>query len=127
MGPIFLFDVGVVILVIGTATSELNGVFPLSKMSEEVIIQEFGSVIAIEAQQGKGKSLFDLLDLFQYPCFSLSPDCSLFSPAGGDIDAVNRIGEHPGEGFTTMGDRIGFEEAWAGLIPLVGFNGDLFS
>ena len=26
-----------------------------------------------------------------------------------------------------MGDGIGLQESWLGLIPLVGFNGDLFS
>jgi len=26
-----------------------------------------------------------------------------------------------------MGDGIGFEESWVGLIPLVGIEGDLFS
>ncbi len=127
MGPVFLFDVSVVIFVIGAATGELNGVFPFGKMSQEVIIEEFGSIIAIEAQQGEGERFFDSLDLFEDSCFSLSPDRSLFTPAGGDIDAVNGIGEHPGEGFTAMGDGVGFEETGAGFVPLVGFNGDLLS
>jgi hypothetical protein len=26
-----------------------------------------------------------------------------------------------------MGDGIGFEEAWVGLVPLVGLDGDVFS
>jgi hypothetical protein len=127
VGPIFLFDVGIVIFVMGAATGELNGVCPFGKMSEEVIIQEFGSIIAIEPQQGEGKRFFDLLDLFEDPCFSLSPDRSLFSPVGGNIDAANRIGQHPEEGFTAMGDGVGFEETGTGFVPLVGFNGDLFS
>jgi hypothetical protein len=51
----------------------------------------------------------------------------LFGPAGGDIDAVDGIGEHTREGLTAMGDGIGFEEAGAGLVPLVGLDRDVFS
>jgi len=51
----------------------------------------------------------------------------LFGPAGGDIDAVDGIGEGAREGFSTMGDSIGFEKAGVGLIPLVGLDGDMFS
>ncbi len=93
MGPVLLFDVGVVIFVISPAAGKLNGVFSLGKMSEEVMIEGFGSVITIEAQQGEGKRFFDLLDLFENFRFSLSPDSSWFTPAGGDIDAADRISE----------------------------------
>ena len=48
-------------------------------------------------------------------------------PAGGDIDAVKGIGEHAREGLSAMGDGIGFEEAGAGLVPLVGLERDVFS
>ena len=51
----------------------------------------------------------------------------MFGPAGGDIDAVDGIGEHATEGFSAMGDGIGFKEAGAGLVPLVGLDRDVFS
>ena len=51
----------------------------------------------------------------------------MFGPAGGDIDAVEGIGKHAVEGFSAMGDGIGFEEAGVGLIPLVGLDGDMLS
>jgi hypothetical protein len=51
----------------------------------------------------------------------------LFGPAGSDIDAVDGIGEHAVEGFSAMGDGIGFEEAGVGLVPLVGLDRDVFS
>jgi hypothetical protein len=50
VGPVFLFDVGVIILVIGTASGELDGLFSLGKMFEEVVIEEFGSVVTVEAK-----------------------------------------------------------------------------
>ena len=91
------------------------------------MIEELGAIVAIEAEQGEGERFFDMFDLFQDVGFSFSPDGSLFGPAGGDIDAVNGIGEHAGEGFAAMGDGVGFEETGAGFVPLVGFDGDLFS
>ncbi len=99
----------------------------MGEMSEEVMIEELGAVIAIEAEQGEGERLFDVFDLFQDAGLSFPPDGSLFGPASGDVHAVDGIGDHSGYGFAAMGDGIGFEETGAGFIPLVGFNGDLFA
>ena len=68
-----------------------------------------------------------MFDLFEDVGFPFSPDGSLFRPAGGNINAVEGIGEHSGEGLAAMGDGVGFEEAWARFIPLVGFDGDMVS
>jgi hypothetical protein len=127
VGPVFLFYVSVIIFVVGSASGELDGLFSLGKMSEEVVIEELGSVVTIEAQQGERQGGFNIFELLQDICFSFSPDGSLFGPAGGDIDAVDGIGEHAPEGFSAMGDGIGFEEAGVGLVPLVGLDGDVFS
>jgi len=79
MGPVFLFDMGVIVLVIGSASGELDGAFSLGEVLEEVVVEEFRSVIAIEAKQGEGKRLFDMVDLFEDSGFPLSPDCPLFA------------------------------------------------
>ena len=99
----------------------------LVKCLEEVIIEELAAIVAIEAEQGERQRLFDLFDLFEGVGFSFSPDGPLFGPAGGNIDAINGIGEHSGEGFAAMGDGVGFEEAGVGFVPLVGFDRDLSS
>jgi hypothetical protein len=93
VGPVFLFYVSVIIFVIGTASGELDGLFSLSKMSEEVVIEELRSVVTIEAEQRERQGGFNIFDLLQDVRFSFSPDGSLFGPAGGDIDAVDGIGE----------------------------------
>jgi hypothetical protein len=54
MSPVFLFDMGVVIFVIGAAAGEVDGLFSLGEVSEEVVVEEFGAVIAVEAEEGKG-------------------------------------------------------------------------
>jgi len=125
--PVLLFDMGVIIFVVSTATGKIDGTFSSAKMSEEVIIEELATVVAIEAEQGEGQSLFDLFDLFEGTRFSFAPDSSLFGPAGGNIDAINGIGEHPVEGVAAMGDGVGFEKAWSGLVPLIGIDRDLSS
>jgi hypothetical protein len=64
VGPVFLFDVSVIIFVIGTASGELDGLFSLGKMFEEVVIEEFGAVVTIEAKQGEGQGGFNIFNLF---------------------------------------------------------------
>jgi hypothetical protein len=92
-----------------------------------VVIEKLAAIVAIKAKQGKGQSLFDLFDLFEGVRFSFAPDGPLFGPAGGSIDAINGIGEHTGEGVAAMGDGVGFEKAWSGFVPLIGFDRDLSS
>jgi hypothetical protein len=125
MGPVFLFDVGVIVFVIGSASGELDGAFSLGKVSEEMVIEELRSVIAVKPKQGKGQRFFDMVDLFQDAGFSLSPDCPLFTPARGDIDTVNGVGKHPRQGGATVGNRIGLQKPRARFIPLVGLYGDM--
>lgn len=92
-----------------------------------MVIEELTSIVTIKAKQGEGQNLFDLFDLFKGVGFPFSPDSPLFGPSGGDVDTVDGIGEHAGEGVTAMGDSVGFEEAGFGFIPLMGFDGDLSS
>jgi len=127
VGPVFLFDMGVVIFVVGSGASKLHGAFSLGEMFEEVIIEELAAIVTIEAAQGEGERFFDVFDLFEDVGFPFSPDSSLFRPAGGNVDTVNGIGEHSGQGLAAMGDGVGFEETGARFVPLVGFNGDMFS
>jgi len=118
---------GVVVFVVGSATGKVDGLFSLDKVSQEVVIKELGSVIRIEAEQGERQRQFDMLDLFEDAGFAFAPDGPLFGPPGGQIDAVNAVGKHPGQRFSTMGHGISFEKTGAGLIPLVGLDGDMFS
>jgi hypothetical protein len=47
MGPIFLFDVSVVILFVGAAAGELNGLLITEGL--EVVVDELTAVIGIDA------------------------------------------------------------------------------
>ena len=113
MSPVFLFNVGIVVFVISPASGELDGMFSFGKVPLEVIVEELASIIAIEAEDGKREHFFDVFYLFQDCCFTLSPDCALFSPAGGNIHEINGIDIYSGDGLAAMSNRIGFEKAWA--------------
>jgi len=125
VGPVFLFDMGVVLFVVGAAAGEVDGVFSLGEVAVEVVVKEFGAVIAVEAEEGKGQGFFDIFDLGQDAGFAFSPGGALFVPGGGDVEAVDGVGEHAGERIAAVGDGVSFEEAGAGFIPLVGLDGDL--
>lgn len=125
VGPVFLFDVGVVLFVVGAAAGEVDGFSPLGEVAVEVVVEELGAVVGVEAEERERERGFDMLDLLEDTGFPFAPYGSLFGPAGGDIDGVEGIGEHAGEGIAAVGDGIGFEEAGAGFIPLIGFDGDL--
>jgi len=127
VGPVFLFDVGVVIFVIGAGTGELDRVFSFGEVLKKGAIEKLGAIVGIEAQEGERERFFDILDLFQDTGFPFPPGSPLFGPCGGDVDGVNGIGEHAGERFPAMGDSVSFEKPWTGFIPLICQNGDLVS
>ncbi len=137
MGPVLLFHVGVIVFsvrdgsdfvgMVGSASGELDGFLSLVKVSHQVPIEKFRAVIAVKAKQGERQGVFDILDLSKDFFFSLTPDGSLFGPAGGDIDRIDGIGKLVEQAFSAVGDGIGFQKPWLGFIPLVGFNRDLFS
>lgn len=127
MSPVLLLHMGVIVFVVGPASGELNRVPSAGEMSQEVVIEKLRAVITIEAQQGKRKGLFNMVDLLKDPCLPFAPYGSLLAPPGSDIHAVNGIGEHTSWGGTAVGYGIGLEESGADLIPLSGLNGDVLS
>ena len=50
MGPVFLFDMGVIVFVVGSASGELDGLFSFGKVSLEVIIEELPAIVSIEPE-----------------------------------------------------------------------------
>ena len=127
MGPVFLFHMGVIILVIGSASGEADGAFSLGKVTKEMVVEKLRSVIAVKSEKTKGQRPLDMVDLFEDARFSLSPDRPLFAPAGRDIHTVKGVGEHPGQRLPAVGHVIGFKRTGTRLIPLVSIDGDMLS
>ena len=53
MAPVLLFDMGVVVFVVGPAPCEYHPSF--RKVSQEVMIQKLRAVVAVESEEGKGQ------------------------------------------------------------------------
>jgi hypothetical protein len=111
MRPVFLFDVGIVVFVIGSAAGKAYGLFTISEMAEQMIIEKLTAIVGIKAQKKKRKYFFDIFDLLQATFFSFASGSPLFSPSRGDIDEINGVGKHALKGIATMGDGVGFKKA----------------
>jgi len=110
MRPVFLFYMGIIVFVIGPAASEVDRLFTISKMAQQMIIEELTTIVGIKAQEGKREHFFYVFDLLQYAFLSLAPDGPLFSPSRGDIDEINGVGKHTQKGITAMSYRVCFQE-----------------
>src|SRR5512139_33748 len=88
MGPVLLFDMGVIVLMIGSASGKVHGFVSLVKVPHQMPIQELRAVIAVKPKQREREGVFDILDLRKDFCFPFTPDRSLFCPAGSNIDGV---------------------------------------
>ena len=81
MGPVFLFYMGVIVLVIGSTSGKLHGLISLVKVLHQMPIQELRAVIAVKPKQRERQGVFDILDLPEDFSFAFAPDRSLFGPA----------------------------------------------
>ena len=53
MGPVFSFDVGVVVFLVFSGASELDGFFTLDEVVKEKAVEKFSAVIEIDTEDGK--------------------------------------------------------------------------
>ena len=122
VGPVFLFDVGVVFAVVGAAAGELDGLFFLGEVAVEVVVEEFASVVGVEAEEGERERLFDVVDLFEDGGFAFAPDGSLFGPGGGDIDGIEGYKRTCRRGIGRSGRWCRLRESRGGIHPIGWFG-----
>ena len=115
MGPVLLLHMGVIVFVVSPASGKLNGLSSVGKMTQEVVIEKLRAVVTIETPQGKGKGVFNMMDLLKDPGLTFAPHSPLFTPSGGKVDAVDGNDIPTGSGGTAVGYRIGLKESGAGL------------
>jgi len=48
--PVFLFDMSVVVFFVGAGASETNRFFPVSEVAHEVVVEKFGTIVAVKAE-----------------------------------------------------------------------------
>ena len=123
MGPVFLFDVCVIVFFVGPATGELDMILITEGL--EVIVDKLRAVIGIDAQKFKRQSLLDVLHGIEYTELAFTHDRPGFHPGGvdvGDIEGVKKVSRSRVAGVR---DQIGLGKAWGINIPGVGFDGNL--
>ena len=55
MGPVLLFNMGIIILVVSPGPRKGNTRPPLGKVSLKMVVQELRAIVAIKPQEGEGK------------------------------------------------------------------------
>ncbi len=123
--PVLLFDMGVVILVIGPRARDLHGALAVLEVVDQMPVQELAAIITIEAPQQEGQSRLDGDELSQDVGLAFAPDRALLRPAGGEIGRVDGVDELAAHRGAAVRDRIGFQEAGPRLISLVGADRNL--
>ena len=128
MRPVFLFDVGVVVFLVGACSGEVDfSGFMLAEVANEVVVEELRAVVTVEALQFKGQASLDVLDLLDDSGGAVVPHGATFGPAGVDIGERQAPDEVTGQRVAAMGDGIGFHEAGLRDVPVVCADGDLIS
>ena len=90
---VFLFDMGVVIFLVGPAASELN--ILLIAEGLEMIVDKFRTIVRIDPQQFERQSLFNVLHGAQHPDLALAHHRTAFHPGGMDVGDVERVQKLP--------------------------------
>ena len=119
VSPVFLFDMGVVVLVVSSAPCKLYTLVSCRKVSEEMIIEELRTVIGVESQQRERKGCLDVLYLLQHICFTFTPYSPLFGPTGSDVYTIYCERKHAGHRGTAVSHSVSLQEPLTGFISLV--------
>src|SRR6266478_944110 len=98
MSPVLLLDMSVVVLLVRTSSRELD-LFPFAP-SLQMPVDEFRSVVRVQAQKPEGQHPFDLIQR------------SRLRPGRLNIGDVQRIAELSFTRIPGMRDQIDFREAW---------------
>ena len=122
-GPVFLLDVGVVVLPVGSGPGEGDAL--LLAVGVEVVVDELAAVVGIDTQQGKGEVLTDVVDGATHSLLTLAHHAPAGYPAGGDVHGAEGIEVLAFGGFPAVGHQVYFQEAGLVLVPFSeGASGD---
>ena len=125
MGPVFTFDVGIVVFLVFSGASELDGFIALLKVIEEKAVDEFAAVIEIDAEDNERQGIFHIFDLLRDFTETFAVGGSLFGPAGGNVDGIGGNGVMAFYGAAAVGDGVCFKKTRFEFIPLFCFDGDV--
>jgi len=121
--PVLLLDMGVVVFLVRPATGELN--LAGLAVAEEVVVDEFGAVIGVEAAQREGQRVSDFVHGGADCDLALAHDGAGFAPPGVDVGEVEGLDEVAVGTVAGMGDQVDLGEARGSDIPVLGLDGDM--
>jgi hypothetical protein len=123
-GAVFLLDVGIVVLLVGSATGEGNRF--TSTEFQQGVVDEFGPVVGIPAQEGKRESLTHMADTSENAVSTLSPNGLELHPGRANVHCAQRGQIEARRRVAAMSDEIALEKSRSGVVPVgEGSNGDL--
>ena len=125
MGPVFPFDVSIIVFLIFSGAGELDGFFTFEEVIVEETVEEFTAVIEIDAADGKRQGIFHIFDFPRNFAKTLAVGGTLFSPARGNVDGIGGKGVVAFDGGAAVSDGICFKEPGLEFIPLPCFDGDV--
>jgi len=123
MGPVFLFDVGVVILFVGPASGKLDLLAPA--VAQKMIVDELGAVIRVDPPQPERQAAAHLIHGRNDPLLGLSQHGPSLHPGAVDVGLVQRVDEFPLATVSRMGDQIDLGKAGDAHLPAIGLDGDM--
>lgn len=95
--PVLLLHGRVVVLLVWPAAGELHRLFPLLAPVEQVLVDEFAPVVAVQPQEREGQSGFDVLEPFERVGLAAISDRARLHPGGADVDRVELPDQIPVE------------------------------
>src|SRR3970282_2458258 len=78
VGPVLLLDVGVVVLLVGTAAGELDLLG--AAVADQVVVEELAAVVGVDAAEAEGQALAHVLEGGDDPSLALAGHPSGFGP-----------------------------------------------
>ena len=76
---------GIIVFLVGARPCEGLNRWMIAEVADQVVVQEFRTVVVVKPQQFEGETGFDVLDLSQYTLCPLLPSGPILGPGGENI------------------------------------------
>lgn len=117
VGPVLLFDVGVVVLAVGPTASEGHrSPLPTRQVAVAWPVEELAAVVSVKAFQGEGDFGFDVLEVVANGLAALVPDRPQFGPAAIKVCKGEGINKVASRRVTAMSDGVGLDVTGRGGV-----------
>lgn len=124
MGPVVLFEMGIIILLARSRGSEVYAFGVVLKVAYEVMVEELGAIVTIKALEFKRQIVFNARYLFRYAISAFVPGCQALGPTAVIVSHGETPDEVSRKAIATVGDGICFHKSRLSDIPGMGTDRD---